>query len=102
MAILIDPAENEKYEDAMVRAKCMILEGVKDHVISHITEKNIAKEMWDTLTTLYQDTSVQWKMLLENQLRSYQMQKGDKIDPFLLRLQRHSRPTHSHRIYRSP
>ena len=28
-----------------------------------------------------------WKMLLENQLRSYQMQKGEEIDLFLLKLQ---------------
>ena len=72
IAIPIDPAENEKYEDAMARAKCMILDEVKDHVIPHIDEKKIAKEMWDTLTTLYQGTSVQRKMLLENQLRLYQ------------------------------
>lgn len=53
VAIPIDPAENEKYEDAMARAKCMILDRVKDHVIPHIAEKNTTKEMWDTLTTLY-------------------------------------------------
>ena len=39
------------------------------------------------LTTLYQGSSVQRKMLLENQLKSYQMQKGEEIDLFLLRLQ---------------
>lgn len=43
--------------------------------------------MWDTLTTLYQGTSMQQKMLLENQLWSYQMQKGEKIYFFFLRLQ---------------
>ena len=53
MAIPVDPAKNEKYEDAMVRAKSMILDGVKDHVIPHIAEKNTTKEMWDALTTLY-------------------------------------------------
>lgn len=63
MAIPVDPAENEKYEDAMARANCMILNGVKDHVIPHIAEKNTTMEMWDTLKTLYQGTSVQWKML---------------------------------------
>jgi len=68
MAILINPTENEKYEDVMLRAKCMILDGVKDHVITHIAKKNTAKEMWGTMTTLYQGTSVQQKMLLENQL----------------------------------
>ena len=59
MAILVDPTKNEKYEDAMARAKCMILDEVKDHVIPHIAEKNTTKEMWDTLKTLYQGTSVQ-------------------------------------------
>jgi len=53
MAIPVNPTKNEKYENAMVRAKCMILDGVKDHVIPHIAEKNTAKEMWDTLKTLY-------------------------------------------------
>lgn len=87
MAIPIDPANNERYEDAMAKAKCIILDGVKDHVILHIVEKNTAKEMWDTLTTLYQGTSVQRKMLLENQLQSYQMQKGEQIDLYLSRLE---------------
>ena len=53
MAIPIDPADNERYGDAMAKAKCIILDGVKDHVMPHITEKNTAKEMWDTLTALY-------------------------------------------------
>ena len=43
--------------------------------------------MWDTLTTLYQGSSVQRKLLLEDQPQSYQMQKGEQIDPFLLSLQ---------------
>eukprot|EP00253_Pinus_taeda_P021256 PITA_21256 len=71
----------------MARVNCMILNGVKDHVIPHIVEKNTTKEMWDNLKTLYQGTFVQQKMLLENQLRSYQTQKGELVDPFFLRLQ---------------
>ena len=43
----------EKYEKAEAKVKCMILEEVKDHVIPHIAEKNTAREMWQTLTTLY-------------------------------------------------
>ena len=86
IVIPVDPAENEKYEKAMAKAECIILDGVKDHVVQHIAKKETAKEMWDTLKTLYQHTSVQRKMLLENQLRSYQMQKGEQIDHFLGRL----------------
>jgi len=86
VAIPVDLAYNERYEDAMSKAKYIILDGVKDHVVQHIAEKETTKEMWDTLKTLYQGTSVQRKMLLENQLRSYQMQKGEQIDHFLSRL----------------
>lgn len=48
VAIPVDPVDNEKYEEAMAKAKCIILDGVKDHV----AEKETAKEMWDTLKTL--------------------------------------------------
>lgn len=53
VAILGDLADNERYEDAMAKEKFIILDGVKDHVVPHIVEKNMTKEMWDTLTTLY-------------------------------------------------
>lgn len=54
-------------------AKCMILDGVKDHAIPHNAEKNTTSEMLQTLTTLYEGSSVQQNMLSENQLRQYQM-----------------------------
>lgn len=47
IAILVDSAENDKYEEAMTRAKCIILDGVKDHVVPHIAEKDTANEMWE-------------------------------------------------------
>lgn len=77
----------KKYEEAQAKAKCMILDEVKDHVVPHIVEKETTREVWEALTTLYQGSSVQRKMLLENQLRQYQGQKGEEIGPFLLRLQ---------------
>ena len=87
IAILVDPTHNDRYEDAMARAKSIILDRVKDHIVPHIVEKNTAQGMWEALTKLYQHTSVQRKMLLENQLRSYQMKKREQIDPFLSRLE---------------
>ena len=70
IAIPVDPAENEKYEEAMARVKCIILDGVKDHVVPHISEKEMTYEMWVALKKLYQHTSMQRKILLENQLQS--------------------------------
>ena len=39
IAFPVDPNDNDKYKEAMARAKCIILDGVKDHVVPHITEK---------------------------------------------------------------
>ena len=36
IAIPVDPNDNDKYEEAMARAKCIILDKVKDHVVPHI------------------------------------------------------------------
>ena len=58
IAIPVDPTENEKYQEAMARAKSIILDRVKDHVVPHIAEKEMANEMWEALKKLYQHTSV--------------------------------------------
>ena len=85
VSVDVDPLK--KYEEAQAKAKGMIMDRVKDHVIPHIAEKNTTTELWVTLTTLYQGYSVQKKMFLENQLRLFQIHKGEEIDPFLIRLQ---------------
>ena len=77
IAIPVNPNDNNKYKEVMARAKCIIIDGVKDHVVPHISKKEMTKEMWYTLKTLYQHTSLQRKMLLDNQLRAYQMHKGE-------------------------
>ena len=63
------------------------MDGVKDHVVPHFSEKNMANDMWIDFTTMYQGKFVQKKMLLENQIRLFVMNKGEEIDPFLFRLQ---------------
>ena len=75
VVVSIDADPLKKYKEAQANVECMILDRVKDHVAPHIVEKKTSREMWETLTTLYQETSVQQKMLLENQQTQYQMQK---------------------------
>lgn len=50
--VLGNPNDNDRYEEAMVRAKCIILDGVKDHVVPRIAEKEMAFEMWKALKKL--------------------------------------------------
>ena len=44
IAITVDSNDNDKYEEAMVRAKSIILDKVKDHVVPHIDEMEMAKQ----------------------------------------------------------
>ena len=87
VAIPMDTYQLKEYIKGMVQVKRLILDGVRDHVVSHIVAKGMTKEMWNTLSMLYQGTSKQRKMYLEEKLRLIQMQKGEGIDPFLTRIQ---------------
>lgn len=71
----------------MVRAKRITLDRVRDHVVSHMAGKDTARQMWETLATLYEGSSEQGKMYLEEKLSCTWMQKGERVDPFLTRLQ---------------
>lgn len=54
--MVVVPADADllkKYWPKMAKAKIMILDGVKDHVVCHVTCRGTAKEMWDVLPTLY-------------------------------------------------
>ena len=44
-------------------------------------------EMWKALTSLYEGKSIQRKMALETEMRSFMMTKGEDMEHFLIRLQ---------------
>ena len=46
----IDPAAWNKIDS---RAMLIILDGVKDHIVPHLSRKKIALEMWKALESLY-------------------------------------------------
>ena len=76
----------KKYKAEMAKAKQLILDGVKDHVVCHIASKGTAKDILDALATLYQGSSKQWKMYLEEKMRSTRMQKRERNNAFLSKL----------------
>ena len=58
IAITVDPVENYKFAEAMARAKSIIPDRVKDHLVTHISQKETTNEMWEALNKLYQHTYV--------------------------------------------
>ena len=83
----VDADPLKAYKKNMAKAKRLILDRVRDHVVCHITCKGMAKEMCDALDTLYQGSSEQLKMYFQEKIWSMRMYKGEHINPFLAKLQ---------------
>ena len=63
------------------------MDGIKDHIVPHVAEKKTTNEMCKALKYLYEGNFVQRKMLLETQMRSFMMTKGEDMEHFLFKLQ---------------
>jgi hypothetical protein len=68
------------------KAKSLILDGIKDHVVSHLSGKAEAKDMWKALSDLYQNKNENRVMALCKQLRGTNMAKGEGVIPYLTRI----------------
>ena len=66
-----------------IKAKKIILDAVKDHVIPHISGKDCAHEMWSSLTNLYQSSN---EMVLREKLKSIMMTKSDNVTCYQTRI----------------
>ena len=59
---------------------------IKDHLIPHISEKKMTKEMFDALVGLYQSENISRKMILYNKLRSVEMTRSDAVTSYLMKV----------------
>ena len=65
LVVPTDPDPMKKSKENEARAKRLIMDGVKDHVVPHISGKNMKNEMWKDLEMMYHRGSVQRNMLFE-------------------------------------
>lgn len=89
-SLVVVPTDNDqkkKYKAKQGKAKRLILNGVQDHVVAHLQGKDTAREMWEALSSLYEGSSEQQKMYLEQKLQWTLMQKGEGVTLYLQRLQ---------------
>ena len=67
------------------KAKRMIFDAVRDHIIPHLTGKAWAFEMWASLRKLYESSNQNWKMVLYDRLRGIRMLQDESVTYFLSR-----------------
>jgi hypothetical protein len=69
--VLPEPKEEEanaKFKRNEVKAKRIITNSIKDHLIPNVSELKTPKEMFDALTKLYESKNTSRKLTLRHQL----------------------------------
>ena len=63
----------------LVKAKRIIPNSIKDHLIPHVSSLKTPKEMFDSLTELFEGKNINRKMTLRNQLKNVKIQNAETI-----------------------
>jgi hypothetical protein len=81
-----DPKDLAAHKLKDVKAKRIILDGVKDHLIPHLSGKTTARDMWEALKSLFQSKNENRKMVLREKLRDTKMTGSDTVTTYLTRI----------------
>ena len=81
-----DAAAKIVFDKKDIKAKRILLDAIKDHVIPHISGKTHAHLMWTALNKLYQSCNENRKMVLREKLKGIRMNKGENMVSYLTRI----------------
>lgn len=65
----------------------MVLDGVRDHNVLHITDKNTSKEMWEVNVKSYQYPYENLKIILKDKMRTTNIHKSKSVTSYLTIIQ---------------
>jgi hypothetical protein len=78
-----DTANLDAWKKKVAKARRILLEGVRDHIVSRLHGKVTPYAMWKILTDLFQNNNDHRKLALKDKLRKIKMEKGDSIPKYL-------------------
>jgi hypothetical protein len=81
-----DPKDKELHCALDIRAQRILLDGVKDHLIPNIGEKQTTHEMWTHLKGLFEAKHASRIMALKERLQHTKMTKGEGIITYLTKV----------------
>jgi hypothetical protein len=81
-----DATGKGKHQNDIIRAKRIIANSIKDHLIPYVSLKKTVKEMFDALNRLYEGKNINWKMNLRTQLKNTRMQRGESIQEYVSKI----------------
>ena len=63
----------------LVKAKKTIVDSVTNQLVPQVSSLNTSKEMFDSLTKLFEGKNINQKMTLRNQLKNVKIQNAETI-----------------------
>ena len=75
-----------KHKKSLVKAKRIIADSIKDHLIPHDSSLKTPKQMFDALSRLYEGKNINRKMTLRTQLKNVKMQDSESIQSYFTRV----------------
>jgi hypothetical protein len=83
---LEDEEAKAKFKKNEFKAKRILTESIKDHLIPNVSEIKIEKALFDALTKLYERKNTSQKLTLRHQLINVNMNKSEMIVNFFTRV----------------
>ena len=81
-----DDDEKVLYRKNEGKAKRIIIDSVKDHLIPHISEQETAKKMFDGLVGLFETSNTSRRLALRHQLQSTSMSRTDTVATYFMKI----------------
>ena len=72
-------SSNSKYKKSESKAKNVIIDSLRDHLLVYISYLKTSKEMCDSIVGMYEVKNLSHIMDLKNQLKESKMHKGETI-----------------------
>jgi len=85
--VIAEPEDEEakaRHKKNQVKAKMILSDSIKDNLIPHVSELRTPKEMFDSLTRLYERKNTGKKLTLRHQLRNAVMNKSNTISTYFI------------------
>jgi hypothetical protein len=81
-----DAKDKDLHQTLEIRAQRILLDGVKDHLVPNIGEKQTAHEMWTHLKGLFEAKHESRIMALKERLQHTRMSKGEGVTVYLTKV----------------
>ena len=83
---LEEEAKKAQWRKNDARARRILVDLVKDHLVPHIFEKMIARNMFRALRKLFEDDNINCSLSLRNQLSNLNMSISESISSYFMRI----------------